>query len=70
VAEGYDALSVILVALNKCEVKNTDCVKQILLNDRLDYLGVSGFNGFDENGDVILPFYIRTVKNGEAVRVN
>ncbi len=66
VAEGYDAISLIIKSIKQCRVVDTECIKNDLLNTK-DHLGILGEMTFDENGDIYYPFFIKTVKNGQFV---
>ena len=67
VAEGYDALDLIIKAINECKEINTDCMKTKLSGVK-DYPGILGSLTFDKNGDVYYPYFIKTVKNGQFVK--
>ncbi|MBW2991336.1 ABC transporter substrate-binding protein [Candidatus Woesearchaeota archaeon] len=64
-ASSYDALYILTLTMDKCD-EDTDCVKNELYNLK-EYPGVTGTTSFDENGDVIKPIAIKTVRNGEFV---
>ncbi len=67
-ANGYDALQIILKAISFCGGDtNTDCVRDFLY-DLKDYPGIGGNTTFDENGDVIKPVIIKTIKDGQFVK--
>lgn len=63
----YDALHIIAKAMRQCEEITSDCIKQKLYD--IEYKGGVGTLDFDKNGDVDLPYVIKTVKDGEFVRV-
>lgn len=65
-AHGYDAMNILSVALDGVPYENVDKVKNNIYNIK-NYDGVSGSTTFDENGDVIKPYGIYTIKNGESV---
>jgi len=67
VAEGYTAMSLLLKSLDSCNVDDTQCVKNDLLQTR-DYQGGIGNLSFDQNGDVLIEFFMKTVKDGQFVR--
>ena len=67
VAEGYDALDLIVKAVNECKEVNIDCMKT-KLSEVKDYPGMLGSLTFDKNGDVYYPYFIKTVKNGQFVK--
>ena len=67
VAEGYDALDLIVKVFNECKEINTNCMKTKLLGVK-DYPGILGSLTFDKNGDVYYPYFIKTVKNGQFVK--
>ncbi|MDI6721207.1 MAG: ABC transporter substrate-binding protein [Candidatus Aenigmarchaeota archaeon] len=64
-AVSYDATIIIASLLKKCG-EDVECVKKGLYETK-DYSGMSGLTSFDENGDVIKPLVIKTVRNGEFV---
>ncbi|MBU4369848.1 penicillin-binding protein activator [Patescibacteria group bacterium] len=66
VAEGYDAMGLILKSLKKCGEANTLCMRDDLLITK-DHLGILGSLTFDENGDVYYPYFIKTIKDGQFV---
>lgn len=66
VAEGYDALKLIVKAFKDCGKVDTECMKEDLLRTK-NYPGILGNLTFDRNGDVYFPYFIKTVKNGEFV---
>lgn len=61
----YDALNLLSFCFEKVG-DDTDKVKDCLYPVK-DYQGASGILSFDENGDVVKEFGIKTVKNGEFV---
>jgi len=66
-ANGYDAIKILVKAMEYCGGdKDTDCIRDFLYNLK-DYPGIGGITTFDENGDVIKPLQLKTVKNGEFV---
>ncbi|MFH1457264.1 MAG: penicillin-binding protein activator [Patescibacteria group bacterium] len=66
VAEGYDAMSLIIKSIKQCEGADSQCLKDDLLGTK-DYQGVLGNITFDENGDVFYDMFIKTVRNGEFI---
>jgi len=66
VAEGYDATKLLIGAVKQCGSKNTSCFKQYLTGIK-EYPGVLGSISFDKNGDVYLPIFLKTVKDGQFV---
>ncbi len=70
VAEGYDAMNLLLGVLKKCNLRETRidtlCMKEKLSVTK-NYPGILGSLTFDENGDVYYPYFIKTVKNGKFV---
>ncbi|MFH1890990.1 MAG: ABC transporter substrate-binding protein [Candidatus Kuenenbacteria bacterium] len=66
VAEGYDAMSLIIKSIKQCEGADSQCMKNNLLNAK-DYPGILGNMTFDENGDVFYDYFIKTVRNGQFV---
>jgi len=66
---GYDNIMLLFNAIKYCNGDNPDCVKEYLYTVK-DYPGASGNITFDENGDVIKDFVIKTVKDGKAVNLN
>ena len=67
VAEGYDALDLIVKSVNECKEINTNCMKT-RLSEVKDYPGILGGLTFDKNGDVYYPYFIKTVKKGQFVK--
>ena len=67
VAEGYDALDLIIKTVNECKEVNTACMKNKLFEVK-DYPGILGSLTFDKNGDVYYPYFIKTVKNTKFVK--
>ena len=67
VAEGYDALDLIVKSVNECKEINTNCMKTKLSGVK-DYPGILGSLTFDKNGDVYYPYFIKTIKNGQFVK--
>lgn len=67
VAEGYDALDLIIKAVKECKEVDTTCMKTKLTEIK-DYPGILGLLTFDKNGDVYYPYFIKTVKDGEFVK--
>ncbi len=66
-ANSYDALMLAAEAIEMCE-EDTSCIKDELYEVK-NYSGASGVLSFDENGDVIKPLIIKTVKDGKFVSV-
>lgn len=69
IARTYDALDIAAVALAECDKTgqlNGECVKEHLFNTK-DYSGVLGTISFDENGDVNIPYQLKTVRGGKFV---
>ncbi len=64
-ALGYDAAYLLKIAIEKGGY-HSDGIKNALYTIE-DYPGVSGITSFDENGDVIKPVILKTVKNGKFV---
>lgn len=64
-ANGFDAVYIIKYAI-EVGGYNGERVKNALYNLK-DFYGVGGVISFDENGDVIKPLSIKTVKNGQFV---
>ncbi len=66
-ANAYDAVKIIALMIEKCgDEKATKCIRDELYKIE-NYPGVSGSITFDENGDVIKPTMIMTIKNQEFV---
>ncbi len=68
-ARSYDALATVVSALKACSSRDevsSDCVKDELYKLR-DFEGIIGTINFDENGDVNLPYVVKTVKDGKFV---
>jgi len=67
-ATAYDAVMITARAMANCNnPEDTVCIKKELYNTK-NYPGISGVTTFDENGDVIKPIMIKTVKDGKFVR--
>lgn len=64
-ALSYDATKIISVAIEKGGF-NSEGIKSALY-DIKDYPGLTGSTSFDENGDVIKPVTLKTVKDGKFV---
>jgi len=67
-AEGYEGFRLVAYAFEVCS-KDYLCVKNYLTNLK-DYDSVLGKLSFDENGDVYYDFFVKTVRNGEFVRLD
>jgi branched-chain amino acid transport system substrate-binding protein len=65
-AEGYDAMMLLLKAINAGGVSG-DAVRANLLKIGNNYPGASGIITFDANGDVQKPAVIKVAKNGQFV---
>jgi len=61
----YDTLHILSICFEQVG-DDIDQVKSCLYGIK-DYQGASGILSFDENGDVIKPFLIKTIKNGQFV---
>ncbi len=68
IALGYDTLAVISDALNQKDVPNADSIKNALENMQ-DFEGVSGTFSFDNNGDAVRTIFLKTVRDGEFVKL-
>lgn len=66
-ADGYDAVYLVKLAIEKGDYDG-ESIKNTLYTIQ-DFPGVNGKITFDENGDVIKPLTIKTVKNGKFVKV-
>ncbi|MBI3032786.1 ABC transporter substrate-binding protein [Candidatus Woesearchaeota archaeon] len=69
-AYGYDATMVIADALKQCEQNDTltICIRDYLYHIK-NYEGVTGNISFDEYGEVIQPLTVKTVKDGQFVKL-
>jgi len=68
IARAYDALHVAAKAIQVCDASNRltgECVKEQLYNTNFE--GVLGQIRFDRNGDVRIPYALKTIRNGEFV---
>lgn len=65
-ANSYDAVHLIADAIESCNGDDSECIRDYLYSVK-DYPGMGGLTTFDENGDVIKPVAIKTIKNGEFV---
>lgn len=66
IARTYDALHIAAEALKECDKENNisgECVKTQLF--KTNYEGALGKISFDENGDVSVPYVLKTIKNSE-----
>lgn len=63
----YDAFQIIYSAIKQCG-EDVECSRNFLDNME-SYDGVSGPITFDENGDAIIPLVLKTVKDGEFVKL-
>ncbi len=66
-AEGYEGMRLVGEAFAKCG-KDNDCIKNFLLNLK-DYDSIFGKISFDRNGDILYPFFLKTVKDGKFLRL-
>lgn len=66
-AQAYDAFMLVCDAVASVEEKVTGETLRIVLNSMDAYEGVAGTIRFDDNGDVIKPVVLRTVRNGRFV---
>ncbi len=66
-ANNYDALKLIALAIKNVG-PDGEAIKNYLYGVK-NYDGVSGIMSFDSNGDVIKPTIIKTIKNGEFVKL-
>ena len=66
-AEGYDAMNLLIKAINTCQGDNADCLKQNISNTK-NYQGILGNISFDNNGDVYIKCFLKTVKEGQFVK--
>jgi branched-chain amino acid transport system substrate-binding protein len=65
-ALAYDGYKLLLEVIDKCS-NDRECIKQEL--DVINYSGITGNISFDENGDVLKDFTIKTFVDGEIVKV-
>lgn len=66
-ANAYDAMMIIVDAIKTCKGDNSECIKDYLYKVK-DYPGIGGLTSFDQNGDVIKPVILKTVKKGKFVK--
>ena len=64
-AEGFEALKLVVLAVEKCE-KNQECIKKHF-EELTNYDSVFGQIQFDKNGDVYYRFFLKTIKDGKFV---
>ena len=64
-ALGHDAVYLLRIAIEKGGY-HSDGIKNALYTIK-NYPGVTGITSFDENGDVIKPIILKTIKNGKFV---
>jgi branched-chain amino acid transport system substrate-binding protein len=60
---GYDALKIIVWAMNQAGTSSEEVRRQLLTMK--DFPGAAGLTTFDKNGDVIKPFIFKEVKGGK-----
>lgn len=65
---GYDALKIIVWAMNQAGVSGPEIQKQLLMVK--DFPGAAGLTTFDQNGDVIKPFIFKTVRQGKFIQLD
>jgi len=65
-ALAYDGIMITAKVLEICN--NGECIKNELYKIK-DFKGVTGTTSFDEAGDVIKPIIIKTVKNGQFIKL-
>ncbi|MCK4445511.1 MAG: ABC transporter substrate-binding protein [Candidatus Marinimicrobia bacterium] len=63
---GYDAVKILTLAIEKGGF-GPEQIKNALYKIK-NFPGLTGTTSFDKNGDVIKPFILKTVKNGEFIR--
>lgn len=68
IASGYDILNVVAKAIDEAGATDTEKIKQALLSIK-DFDGASGKFGFDQNGDVTRNIFMKTVKDGQFVKL-
>jgi branched-chain amino acid transport system substrate-binding protein len=66
-AEGYEAVRLVGLAFSECG-KDYSCIQQYLSSLR-GYDSVFGELSFDINGDVDYPFILKTIKNGQFIKL-
>jgi branched-chain amino acid transport system substrate-binding protein len=66
VAEGYDSTNLLIKSIEVCH-SDTECIKNYLTKIK-DYTGILGNLNFDKNGDIILDYFLKTVRNGKFVK--
>ena len=64
-AQAYDAMKIVAFSIEQGGTEGSGI--QAAMTNVKDFSGVTGETTFDENGDVIKPMAIKTVKNGEFV---
>jgi len=65
---GYDALKIIVWALNRISEVSGPAIKDELVKLK-NFQGAAGITTFDTNGDVIKPFVFKTVNNGKMIEL-
>ncbi len=68
-ANAYDAMKIIADAIKTCKGDNAECIKYYLYNVK-DYPGIGGLTSFDANGDVTKPVIVKTIKDGQFVKIS
>lgn len=69
-ARTYDALAVAAAVVSECDKQRSltsSCVQRKL--DEIKYQGLTGVIDFDNNGDVQLIYYLKTIRDGKSVYV-
>lgn len=68
-AQSYDTVKILFEIMSqKCQADDTECIKNELYKIQ-NYPGAAGLTSFDQNGDAQKPLVLKTIKNGEFVKV-
>ena len=62
---GYDALKIIVWAMNQAGTSAEEVRRQLLMLK--DFPGAAGLTTFDKNGDVIKPFIFKKVRTQKII---
>lgn len=65
-AHAYDAMNIIVLALQQCKTAYGPCIKEALYKMK-DFPGITGTTSFDSNGDATKTIILKTVRNGKFV---
>lgn len=64
--EAYDAMMLLAKGISDCGTNNPDCIRQNIVATQ-NYTGASGIFYFNEAGEIIKDFVIKTIRGGQFV---